>query len=103
MNIHSVASVCQDYRQRVRIDSRSKSAADTSVSTIQMPNNPSPTSASAVADSQNDPVNCATSSAVSGMMISTPNCCAVRASLTRDEMTSADCSETSAAAGPTTK
>ena len=34
-------------------------------------------------------------------MISTPNCCAVRASLTRDEMRIAACSETSAAAGAT--
>ena len=33
--------------------------------------------------------------------MSTPNCCAVRASFTRDEMIIAACSETSAAAGPT--
>ena len=33
----------------------------------------------------------------------TPNCCAVRASLTREEITTAACSATSADAGPTRK
>ena len=44
-------------------------------------------------------MNCAISAAVSGSTIRTPNCCAVLASFTREEMTSAICSDTSAAAG----
>ncbi len=62
---------------------------------------PNPIIAKARADSQIIPANCATSTAVSGMMISTPNCCAVRASLTREDTTIAACNDRSAAAGET--
>src|SRR5439155_19967623 len=85
----------------VSIASRSKRTTLNTARRIHTPSRPSPKKPIVVADSHSAPVNCATNTAVSGMMISTPNCCAVRASLTREEITIAACKDTSAAAGPT--
>ena len=111
MNVHSVAAPLSRrragaeppiYRQRVRIVSRSNSA--TLTTRQQDPQRRAGRARSAPSAARRQPERAGElrdEHAVSGMMISTPNCCAVRASLTRDDTTIAACSDTSAAAGAT--
>src|SRR5207302_8708813 len=100
MVIHFTADVKRHHRHRVRIVSRSSSATLNRTRKTHARTRPRPVTRSHDVDSHHEPVNWATNTAVSGRLIRTPNCCAVRGSWTGDEMTLAACREEGAAAGP---
>src|SRR6266496_805715 len=73
-------------RHFVRMASRSNRATLTKVRRIHTPSNPTASNARALPESHRDPLTCPMTSTATGTRISTPNCCAVRGSLTRDEI-----------------
>ena len=87
----------------MRIVSRSNSATLNSTKSAHTASSTKPITTSSGAESHSDPVSCPTNAIVSGTTTSAPKCGAVRGSWTRDEMTIADCSETSAAAGASSR
>src|SRR2546421_8937128 len=101
MVIHFTADVKRHHRHRVRIVSRSNSATLNRTRKTHARPRPRPMTRSHDVDSHHEPVNWATNTAVSGTMIRTPNCCAVRGSVNGDGEAMVPRSETSTRAGAT--